>query len=67
MVGGLPPHVVAAVEHAASQLTELGRDAHEVGTGGRLRVVPVDAGAMVWFLPVETQRLIVIVRVVWAG
>ncbi|CCB76664.1 protein of unknown function [Streptantibioticus cattleyicolor NRRL 8057 = DSM 46488] len=48
-------------------MTELGRDAHEVGTGGRLRVVPVDAGAMVWFLPVETQRLIVIVRVVWAG
>jgi hypothetical protein len=67
VVAGLPVPVIAAVEHAAGQLAALGRDAREVGTGSRLRVVDIDGGAMLWFLPVESRQLIVIVRVVWAN
>jgi hypothetical protein len=48
-------------------MAALGRDACEVGTGNRLRVVDIDGGAMMWFLPIENRQLIVVVRVVWAG
>lgn len=67
VVAGLPTAVISAVEHAAGQLAVLGRDACEVGTGNRLRVIDIDGGAMVWFLPMENRQLIVIVKVVWAG
>lgn len=67
VVAGLSVSIISAVEHAAEQLAALGRDACEVGTGNRLRVVDIDGGAMMWFLPIENRQLIVVVRVVWAG
>ncbi|MCQ4080164.1 hypothetical protein NGB36_06040 [Streptomyces sp. RB6PN25] len=56
VVAGLPDSITSVVEHTARQLAELGRDACEVGTGHRLRVVDIDGGAMLWFLPLENSN-----------
>lgn len=67
VVGGLPLHVVAEVERLAGELATLGYDAAEVGAGHQLRNLEFLDMGLLYFLPVPRQRLVVVVRVMWAG